>query len=421
MIKDSYLSDSRVHLNNPGSQVSDLYYNKINTTVDLTECTWSYGRYKVGLTSVAFGSTGTFLIPNNGFASCIFLTLRIDNIAANNALPRGWGYAAINNINYVFGSTNVGQIQVNGESIMHMVMSQCEDVQKRSKIFNLGGQESFGAVSAAYAHVIIPLPFSGANSDYQKRPYDMTLLSSPITVNITFNPVDRFIGGTGVKPTAFNLAEITIKQGQLANSDSGLKPILRDNPESQYSYPIIHKQSFVTTATSDMTALNNVNLLLQSFIYADLVGITICAVRNSDLISSTGSVPSPFFYQVMRNVNVKYNGQVVHESADVLHMLYNMVNMPSADFFQNSIVTGNNDATFASFPADCNLLYLDFSRKREDVYDDSFSNVWRIANQTLTMTATMPAQDTQYTFFMTYYYNGIISVDSTGTSNIYFN
>ncbi len=419
-MEDRFLTDKRIFLNNPGTQKSDLYYTRDNSEVDGTESTFYDGRYQSDLTNKSFGGAGSVNVPNQMFVGNAYLQVNLNALVADQTIGRGWLFALIDRIDYVFGGANVGNITINGQSVFQVIMAQCETSEKRSQMLRLAGEEQLTASSVLpVGQLILPLPFSGACGLDQKKPYDTSLLGSPIQINVYFKAASSIYGGTGIRPADMNKAQIILRQGELANPGQGLRPILRSIPDAMYNYPIMHHQSFVVQETSGTNQVLRFNL--QQFIDADLVGIYIGIIKDSNVITTSNNTPNTFDYDDIEDFELLWNGTILYKSDRYLHELMQISQIPGSSYWENSIVASGDTAPFSSSPKNNNMIIVDLSRVREECFDGKFSNTFRIGNQTLTVTLKTDSASTSYTVYTTYVYNGMISTKSDGTSLIYFN
>jgi len=424
-ISMEFLKNKRTLLSSPGFLLNDIYYSALNTTVSEAEVTYNTGRLTISLSQLSFGSQSQIIIPNSSLLSTLYLHLQLPQLTANVMLPRGWGYASINSLSYLFGSSNVSQLQINGQSLLQRNLEECETSEKRSEVFNLGGQAQIDTSAPVNdAYLVLNLPFSRNQGFMQKLPYDTNLLSNPITVQIQFNPAISFMGGSGLAAylasisNSFARGTVLIRQGDFFNKEQSLKLKLLKNPDMHYSYPFIHAQSFTPTAFTGQTSSGSpVSLTLQSFINADLVHITFGVIKSSDLVSVGGGSVNPFKYEAISNVQVLFNGIVMYNSPAQVYKLFNMNSDFGASYFENASISGTGP--FAPLaPINTYIIRIDFARIKTLIFENHYQNVWRIGNNVLTLTFNTQSTD-PYQLFATYYYNGVIE-SSNGESRIYF-
>ena len=424
-----YLSQKPVLLNNPGTKMNDIYYSKTNTKVEATEVTFNMGRYKQSLNSLIFGGTGQAIIPTQSLVSTTYLHLELPAIVANQTLCRGWGYACIERITYLFGSSNVSQIQIDGDTLFQVIMQSVQNSEKRNELFRLGGQEQTVSAGATInrATIILPFPWSSPSGLFDKKPFDTTLLSNPITVTIQFKRNSAIYGGSGLRPSQFSSAMIYLKQGNLKNKDLSLQTAMMkpENRGLKYNYPFIHHQSFnggFVGGNGGAGVEQAVSVNLLSIINADFVGLTFGVIevekRNP---SNDQSSKQPLSYSDIADVEVKYNGQSMYDAPGEMYKLVNMDTVTGSSYVHNSDIDQKDVAEpFISVPVDTYMVSVDFSRLRSLSYEGHYSNVWRVGNNTLSLNFKIPDGSKQYEVHVTYHYNGVASI-SNGQTRIIFN
>jgi hypothetical protein len=424
-----YLSQKRTLLSMGGTILDDIYYSAMNTTVALSEVTYNTGRLAVSLSQTQFGSQSQVLIPNSSLLAQCYLHLELPQLLANQYICRGWGYAMIDQISFLFGSSNVSQISMNGQSLWQTIAGQCETEEKRSEMFHLGGEELGTVVNTVpnrpagpmFADLLIPLPWSAANGLHAKLPFDTALLSNPITIQITFKSGAAVYGGTTVgRPTQFSNATMLMRQGDLANKSQSMKSMMMRRPELMYAYPFIHKQTFTPSSIVASSTVDVVVPLL-AFINADLLGMSIGVVNNGSLTPGGNSTPSPFNYVDLTDVRLEFNGLLMFNAPGRAYKLWGIDSQVGASKLLNSVVAAGASDPVASSPVDSYTLYIDFARIRSLSFEGQYANVWRIGNNTLTLRFKTPAaiDGNTCTLFATYFYNGVAEV-SNGETRIYF-
>lgn len=451
-----YLSSKRTHLASPGIKLDSNYYSVMNSTVAAVETTYNTGRLTVSLTNSSFGSQAQVIIPNSSFLGNTYLHLELPNLPDTSILPipvgnpnsgwltlsRGWGYSAIQSISYLFGSSNVSQLTLQGNSMWQQIAMQCETAEKRSEFFRLGGEEVLvplsrldtDPLSITYgeqiydksatlsADLLLPLPWSSAAGLYSKLPFDTNMLNSPITVQIQFNQPFSIYGGSGVPPLGFGQARMIFRQGNLQNKDQSLRRIMDQKPELSMMYPFIHTQSYQPTQFYGSADISNpISIPLLGFINADLLSITVGIVRTSLLTPAGNGSPCTMLYDNLKNVQLIFNGLVMYNAPGSSWKLYNMNSDIGASYFHNSLIKPHSGSgPFDSSPVDSYILTIDFSRIRSLMFEGHFQNVWRIANNVLTLQFNTEGNgDVKYQLFATYAYNGIAQIQH-GQTSIYF-
>ena len=100
----------------------------------------------------------------------------------------------------------------------------------------------------------------------------------------------------------------------------------------------------------------------------------------------------------------------------------NSVNDPI--YCQNSIVNlpaSPGVGPFTSSPTNVYPVYIDFSQVRSMNFHREYENVWRIANNTLTLRLALPNVEAtkEYVLYATYVYNGVLNTRG-GETEIFF-
>jgi len=275
------------------------------------------------------------------------------------------------------------------------------------------------------------------------------MYSSPITLQIQFNPGNQILAGSQANQntiTKFDSAQIFLKQMDLANRALSIGRRLKADPTRIQTYPFIHATTFQLnlpnlTAALPGSAPQN-NFPLQSFINADLLAISIGVVRQSDITSnpnSTGSIQNvalnPFNYVNISDVQLVYNGLNMIISPASLWKVYNMSSVIGSQVISQTVMSnasGTNPAPIFNFSAPIGqyVFLAEFTRTRALQFENHYCNTWRIPNQTMQFQFNVPFETDpstggsrpnpdNYVMIATYYYNGAIE-NSGGESRIYF-
>lgn len=414
-----YLTDSKVILSSPGTLVSDIYYTKQNSTVDQVEVEYTSGKFKQSLSSKSFQSSAAVNIPNNSLIELMTLELTLPDLNADTCLPRGWGYMAIQRIDYTWGGCNIGNISINGHSLFQTVMTQCLTSEKKSQVLKLGGEEKLAPNgSESSATVILPLPWSSIQGLMagKKKPYDSSILSDPIQVMIYFRSAKEIYGGSGVLPTEFTRATALLRQGDLSVKEFGLKTMVRLSGW-QYVYPFLHRQSY----TPEVTSANfQIALNLTTIIDADLLSIYIGVVKSSDEARTTDNTPNLFNYVELTDIQLLFNGAVLVDCPGRSHLIYQLSQTDGGTYYENSIVNAGTVGPFVSNPVNNNLFIYDSTRCRQENFEGMFANARKYGQQTMNFIAGVPEDATLYKVYVTYVYNGMSLTNSNGNMTIYY-
>lgn len=427
MSSDLILSTKRSVLSSGGTRYNDLYYNVMNSSVSLLECTFGYNQIQ-SLPSLQFGSTSTINIPNDQFIDVVVLRLVLPPIVANQSICKGWGHRMIKSIAYTLGSSNSTQIYLQTDSIFQFIMGQCESAEKRAELLRLSGEQILAPfvpplgedTPNVEAFMVLALPFSTV---CDKLPIDSTLLQNNIQIQIQFesNPYAIY-GGTAVPPTSFITAELIYRMGKLSDQSKSLRAEMIRVPNLMYSYPMIHAQSFITPSFAGATGSsgNLVQLDLNTFANADLLAISLSVVANTDKQPTALSTPNPWNYADIYNVQLSFAGQTLFQYPGKAYQLTNILagQEQEASMIPGSYVFPGAVQPFNTVPKNNYLVWFDFSRLRSTCLHSHLFNTWRLTNQTLRLTFNTPLNGILYTAYCTYFYNAVAELQN-GTSAIY--
>lgn len=428
MNSDTILSTKRAVLSTNGTSFNQLYYNTINSSVSLLECTFQYNQV-ISLPSLNFGSTSQINIPNDQFFDVMILHLVLPNVQQSETLARGWGAAILSNIAWTYGSSNSTQIMLQGDSIFQTIMSQTTDPLKRLELFQLMGQEQLAPAVPVLgadtpvneAFVVVPLPNSTV---CDKLPIDTTMLQNNITIQIQFNSDPTCIyGGTASHPISFLKAEVILRQGKLSDQSKSARSAMIAVPTLEYNYPFIHTQNFVTPSFPGVRASDGAGVLLNlnTFLNADIVAIVMYVVADTDKKPVNGNTPNPYNMDPISNVLLQFAGQTIFQYPGQAYKLTNMLagGDQSASYIPGSYVLPGNTNPFQSVPVNQYMVYFDFSMWRSTCFHSHFDNTWRLTNQTLNLQFnTLYGSNVSYRCYCSFFYNALITFKN-GTSSVY--
>jgi len=416
------LSSKAVYLAEPGSVVSGdgLYYNFQNSVINIAENTRNIGRYKVSLNQLSFGGTSQFTVPNQSFLGGIWLSCTLPAIPANVYLPRGWLLHAIEEISYILGSSNVSQLKVNGDSHTHIFMENCETEEKRSRLIRMAGEEITDVVAVeSRATIQIQLPWSSINALIKKYTFDTNILNSPINVLIKWRPRDQIMSGSGVSTSGingFSTGTIYADQCDLTNKALSLKMRMLMDPNLAYSYPFIFCQSYTLPFSGSTTLPVSLNLL--GIINADLVAVAFHAIKNDRLISGAtfNNRINRMDYDMVNNVSLTFNGLTMFDAPGTSWIAYASQDCVGDPMFQQSRLTSaQSTSPFVTEPIDRMAVFIPFTFNKSTLFTNSFSNTWRIPNNTLVLSF-LTTDTGDYTLYLTYFYNSVFSIRQGNSS-----
>ena len=442
--------NKRVLRSMPGRKYDSLYYNRESSSVELVENSAALGKYKVNLASPVYSATSSVTIPNSGnFVGKCFLHIEIPApVDGDWALTRGWGLALINNVELLYPNSNVSSIRIERSAIWHSLYSECQTVDSLDTYMRIAG-EAYNGVTVSQdkiegklcADLIIELPWSNYCSGMDSKLYfDTSLLTSPFTVNITFNNYQS-IFGTSYTPTSNSFsASFFYRELDLSNKNASLRNTLFSSPGMSLSYPSVHRQSYVVNFTSPSAPAGNdpadyVEVNLQSFINADLLSLNLSTHLRSELLPTGANLPvSPWNALPMYDVELTFGGEVIYSAP---RWSYRLINQES----NTGVVYAVNDVQYspAGVPGDIingavksYVVQVDMSRLRQICRQNSFSNTIRYNQQQIQLKFRLPSSylidatevtisELPCSLLCTYMYPQVLELNSSSAMSIYYN
>lgn len=421
MNSSQYTSGVISNLDDEGYEKSHLYYNDDMVKVSELETHTTVGRYKQSLTSLVFGSTAEITIPNQDFLSDVYLILQTPVFPIGSTLSDQWAYACIKSLRYQWGSSNVSQIEISGETLFMKNFIDCETKEKRDLAGDLAGRINVGSdlttvIPSQLCMIQLPTPWSLIASCDKKLPYDTSLLSSNIIIQIVFEDATSFISvgaANPVLPNSFLRGEIYLKQQTLTDKSKSLRNKLKGNQSLMTQYPFVHLQNGSTRYLNNINPEQSVTVDLQSFITSDLLGIAFYVVALSD-IKRTGidlndgtGIVNRFNTKECENIKLEYNGITLHDMPGRLSELVGL-SLNEGSIKGNYSVASFSSPTLSAVAATQNIYYLPLTQHKSTYFKENYENTPRFAQQTqsLTFTPALPAQENIVLYTM-YIYNGI--------------
>lgn len=417
-----FVSQKRVSLNAPGVKKNTLYYDQSESTVSEVESNTVIGRFEQSLTSLAFGSSSQIIIPNQDFINQCILVVTLPDLTADQTLCHGWLFGLIREINYSFGQANVSQLRLSGKSLLQTIMRECETQEKRSELLRLAG-ESLTAQNTRpiTATIVLPLPWSSVVAD-NKKPFDSSILSNPVQIQITLNSNTSIYGGTDPLPTALSSASVYMRQTVLADRSNSIKMDLLNNPSMIYSYPFNHRQSPSSKFNLVSGSVNNVELT--EFLESDLLNILFSVQYTVDQVKAGAIAPNPNNTLICTDIELLYNGQTVYKAPGQTARLINMLWDEGSSGAEDARI----DRTVAPYTSQQVTSYfyqIPFADVKAMIYDGQFCNTGRFSSQTMVLRFTPRNYDPndvtvhQCQADFTYIYQSVAEI-SNGVCNIQF-
>ena len=329
---------------------------------------------------------------------------------------------------------------------MQALLLQCETIEKAKRMLTLAGSAVVkGQGNRPHDAVLqIPLPWSTIRAEMAKRPYDASILNSPIEVQITYNDATHFIGSHGAftvpLPNDFLRSEVFLKQSVLSNKANSMARTLRENPNLLLSYPFTYLQDGTTRAIASHPKDTEVNHTLQSFIEADMIGISFFIVpTDNEKSAGQPALSASRKYDMLRcrDISLVYNGQILHAYPGYSNELYSLGLDIGDSHAGKSLI---DDAGIAYTPEAQNqryfVYYLPFTNHKSIIFNGTFPNTSRFAQQQMSLIFTpelspdkgvgsagggMPAEPaTQNITIRTMYMYNAMNTTSRGVTSLQF-
>lgn len=327
---------------------------------------------KTDFNSKSFQGRGQIQVelPQGPLLSHAMICLKIDKgkLPQKAYLRKGWGYRAIRNYEIrTGGQTN---LRVYGRQLQVKALSDCETNEKRERMLELGGPEYKGDPATvkgsdivAYVHVY--LPFSNLSAG-KFLPYDSGILNKPISLHFEFEDAKNVFSYAAADagtvepalPAQFKENYFMVQTALMAlGPGESIRPDVGPNGDAQYNYGWIYPSEFTSQEFTGHPKSGNGTLQtvrLESFPNGSLQSIDLFLERTSLGISGT-DVPigdcanNEIVYETLRDVELRYGGQVIYRSDDDSNKLMALSEYTTANIVSVNFPNMSNLTTAAAF------------------------------------------------------------------------
>ena len=223
---DASLHESTQQSLRPG-QCIDIFYPDPATAKKQCFRTSINTKFQQNFANLGAGTSQLTLPPNNGYQDVV-IQLRYPSNAESSAtglaLPRAWGYAAINKVSFRVGGSN--QFFMTGAQILQQALENCADAAARDSLYALGGSvcTTTGNFSATnFAYVWLKLPWTTPSAEGKMVPLPSDLLTQQTIITVEMNPLSAYTSSnSGTIPSALMSATFTAQQVQFINQGDAL-------------------------------------------------------------------------------------------------------------------------------------------------------------------------------------------------------
>lgn len=336
------------------SRPYDLYYYDAETSKHQAFPVTFNSRYYQNFQSLA-GGTNTFILPpQNGYTDviCTFTFKNPGNATAGAiALPRGWGYALIDQVSFRYGGSS--QYFLTGDQLLQNAMRAQTSRTSCDDLLTLGGNygTALDLSNNMVASVVLTLPHNLPSGVGKKNPFPSDLLTQQILIQVQLKaPGSIFTNqlGTNLPAWTQTLNSASFGVGQLMLNNQGDALARRtDMSVSAYAYPAEFVQQVVR-----ITNLQNVTsvqpLVLTGFRAGQVKSLEMWLTKGADLTTTSvaGSTTgyNPFNWILPASIQVTYSGEVFSRFDSASSPLWNLINGDKSPAFDNIVVAGATSA-----------------------------------------------------------------------------
>ena len=200
-----------------------------------------------------------------------------------------------------------------------------------------------------------------------KLPFDSAILTQPCQMVLYFDSSSVIMGGAGAKPTTMLDGSFHISQLDFKNPSESLKNELMMMPDTEYNHFFVYQQHLAQQFTGSNSSNTPINLTLTGFRYGTLLKVRFMCVQNNYITPVVSTDPKNIFLgDRVSNVNLIYNGQVLHRNLDSTHELFQMANrhLPPKANYQLITRSGPN---LVSTAQDSYWVELDISQFASEI------------------------------------------------------
>ena len=329
----------------------DLYYYDSETSKHQAFPTTFNTRYVQDFQNKSGGTSSYILPPQNGYTDvvCTFAFSNPNNATPGAiALPRGWGYALIDQVSFRYGGSS--QYFLTGDQLLQNAMRHQPNRTACNDLLTLGGNYATGAdlSNNVVANVVLTLPHNLPSGVGKKNPFPSDLLTQQILIQVQLkSPGSVFTNQTNSALPSWtqtlSVASFGVAQIMLNNQGDSLARRV-DMSSSCYAYPAEFVQQCVRI-TNIQSTTDVQPLVLTGFRAGQVKSLEMWLTRGADYVtsSSSGSTAgyNPFNWILPTSVQVTYSGEVFSRFQNQSSPLWNLINGNKSPAFDNVVVSGS--------------------------------------------------------------------------------
>jgi hypothetical protein len=393
----------------PGEMI-DMYYSSDQTSRKQAFPVLMNTRFTQDFTNKSSGSS-TFIIPPQNGVNQVAVVFGLNgglttSTSAGLALPRGWGYAAIDNVSVRYGGSP--QFFFTGQQVLQRALRQCPNGSARDDILSLGGNacastNSAGACDFATvqnALVYLALPHSATTADGVTTTVLPTdLLNQQIVITVTLKPMSQYFSVAGaISPASvFNGGALTTAYFQVQQSilDDQQDSLARRVDMNTHFYtlplPSFDQQELQLTLPSNTA--NAQPLTLTGFRNGEVRSIQLWLSRTGD---DATALRNPFKWYLPDAVTLLYGGTVYAQYNNQSSALWNLLNgrqSPKVNTIIQGAYSSGSTPTFANTPWLQAWVELPFAQPHvQESTTDVLVHGIEVRNGLMNLQVALPAQ-----------------------------
>lgn len=391
---DSVTHESTQQMLRPG-HCKDLYYPNPDTSFKQCFRTAQNSRYTTALTNLSSGTSQFTISPGNGVQD-ILLMLRFpssaESTATGNAIPLGWGFAAINKVSFRVGGDS--QYFLTGQQLMIQALDNCSDAAARDSLFSYAGNlcKVAGDFTANnWAYVWLKLPWCTPTAEGKMPPLPTDLLSMQCLVTVELNPISTYCSTNGgAVPTSLKDGKFFVQQLEFQNQgDSLARRVDMTTHSLAYGIKFAQQETQISFST---VGSSTYNASLQGFRSGECTAIYVWLTVNDD--TSAATKLNPLLTYRPQDVIVTYMGnQYARYDADS-GAIWNLVNGKLIPEVANTNITGYASSAYTTSAQSSKWLRLPFAQCHDNAVSatECLVSGKEITNGQVQMQFTLPTE-----------------------------
>jgi len=385
-------------------QHHDLYYYDSSNMFSQSRPTLTNNKFIQNFVSPNSGVNQLIFSPDQGLSDVIVgLELQSGPSVAspyvNYALPRGWGYAMINQIAVRYGGSSQ-YFWTGGQMVMENVIDM-QDAVSRDALYRYGGDALMGinpltgnsndfATAGQQAYCYINLPHNTPNGDGLKmNPLPTELLRQPVLVQVEMNDTRTvFSGNATAGTTPINVpngvlsgAYFQVKQVRMINSED-LLTSHHEPSKISYTLPLKYfaQQEYQLQLPSSVVGTGggaqSITVNLTGFRNGGVRTIVLWLTNSADtpslgVLSGLGCrVFNPNQWYLPENNTISINGEIFYTNRGRASLLLDLVNNKQPNELSTTQYTPNIAGNLVPVSGGATSQYLkcDFSQVNDAVF-----------------------------------------------------